>query len=89
MNDLDLDLVGLAWPAFFFLMLCSCCECNCVDAPHQYAVTTHNHFYIFVSLKKKKKMQVVGNLVEPHQYCQIHIERKHFGIPSMLLYFEN
>ena len=56
MNDLDLDLVGLAWPAFFFLMLCSCCECNCVDAPHQYAVTTHNHFYIFVSKKKKKKI---------------------------------
>ena len=54
MNDLDLDLVGLAWPAFFFLMLCSCCERNCVDAPHQYAVTTHNHFYIFVSKKKKK-----------------------------------
>ena len=88
MNDLDLDLVGLAWPAFFFLMLCSCCECNCVDAPHQYAVTTQPFLY-FCFEKNKNKMQVVGNLVEPQQYCQIHIERKHFRIPSMLPYFEN
>ena len=29
--------------------------------------------------KKMKKMHLVGNLVEPQQYCQIHIERKNSG----------
>ena len=64
-----------------------------------------NVFYIFVYQKKKKlwivytcdnsiwggktEDHLVGNLVEPQQYCQIHIERKNFGIPSKLPYFDN
>ena len=30
---------------------------------------------------EKQKMHLVGNLVEPQQYCQIHIERKKFKDP--------
>ena len=34
--------------------------------------------------KNRKKMHLVGNLVEPQQYCHIHIERKYFGTPNLL-----
>ena len=47
------------------------------------------HMWQFHLRGKKQKMHLVGNLVEPQQYCQIHIERKIFRIPSMLPYFEN